>query len=451
MVVGGSYAYDGAILKTTNGGQDWVVLISGIARLERIAFVDANAATAVGSFGTILRTTDGGNNWVSQTSGLTHNLTDVFFINTNIGFVVGEFGTILKTADGGATWTYQIISASHFEGIFLTDANHGTVVGSDGTIFRTTNGGNTWTSQVSGTTQILWDVSFFDMNRGIAVGQFGTYISTTDGGNTWVSRSLGTNQLFLRISFSDENNGAIVGTHGLILRTTNGGDNWILQDTPTDYQLNDVFFTSPDNGKAVGLNGTILKTINGGFVPVELALFSGFNKGDRIILNCSTVTETNNHGFEIQRKSGDVDWSTIGFKEGMGTTTEPQSYSFTDKNLSEGKYQYRLMQTDFDGSFKYSKIIDVEINAPAIFSLSQNYPNPFNPTTKIKYQLPELSKVKLTIYDVLGREVNTLFNEVKPAGNYELTWNAGDLPSGVYFYQLRSGNFLQTKKMILLK
>jgi len=96
-------------------------------------------------------------------------------------------------------------------------------------------------------------------------------------------------------------------------------------------------------------------------------------------------------------------------------------------------------------------IENINSEVPDEFKLNQNYPNPFNPTTTIKYQIPELSFVTLKVYDVLGNEIETLVNEEKPAGSYEVTWYAEGLPSGVFFYQLRAGEFVQTKKMLLLK
>jgi len=105
-----------------------------------------------------------------------------------------------------------------------------------------------------------------------------------------------------------------------------------------------------------------------------------------------------------------------------------------------------------------SAVEDDQTYIPRHFSLEQNYPNPFNPSTKIKYSIPFVEThrdasllVTLKVYDVLGNEIETLVNEEKPAGNYEITWNAVNLPSGVYFYQLKAGDFIKTKKMILLK
>lgn len=145
------------------------------------------------------------------------------------------------------------------------------------------------------------------------------------------------------------------------------------------------------------------------------------------------------------------DWKKIGFVEGNGTTTETTSYSFTDTGLATGKYYYRLKQVDFDGSYEYSNTISIEVKPPTQFKLNQNYPNPFNPTTKISYALKDAGLVELKLYDILGNEVAVIVNENQSAGIYEVSFNAGNLPSGIYFYRLTSGNFMDTKKLILLK
>jgi hypothetical protein len=145
------------------------------------------------------------------------------------------------------------------------------------------------------------------------------------------------------------------------------------------------------------------------------------------------------------------DWQPITFIKGNGTTTEPNTYYYLDKNLSAGVYQYRLKQIDFDGSFEFSSIVEVEINIPDKFSLEQNYPNPFNPSTSIQYAVGNRQFVQLKVYDILGNEVATLVNEEKSPGTYEVEFNATQLSSGVYFYRLQAGDFIETKKMILLR
>ncbi len=121
------------------------------------------------------------------------------------------------------------------------------------------------------------------------------------------------------------------------------------------------------------------------------------------------------------------------------------------QEVSDGKYTYRLKQIDFDGSFQYSSEVEVEVSAPLEFSLEQNYPNPFNPSTTIRYSIPISEFVTLKIYDVLGNEVATLVNEVKPAGSDEIEFDASHLSSGIYIYKLQWGIFVETKKMILMK
>ena len=184
-------------------------------------------------------------------------------------------------------------------------------------------------------------------------------------------------------------------------------------------------------------------------LPVELLTFAATVSGNSVILNWSTASELNNRGFEIERNNSS--WERIEFIEGQGTATEQQDYSFADENLPAGKYQYRLKQIDFDGTFEYSNTIEVNIDLPKTFALQNCFPNPFNPSTKIIYEIPKQSNVLLKVYDILGNEVSTLVNEMQAAGSYQIVFDASELSNGVYFYQLNAGDFVQTKKMILMK
>ena len=185
-------------------------------------------------------------------------------------------------------------------------------------------------------------------------------------------------------------------------------------------------------------------------VPVELTTFSGYVANGNVTLNWSTATETNNQGFEIERKSNES-WEKIGFVPGSGTTTELRSYSYTDENLYPGNFSYRLKQMDFSGRYEYSDIIEIEVGSPSEYSLEQNYPNPFNPVTTISYSIKEKGLVTLKVFDILGKEVVTLVNQDQIAGSYSLEFDASTYASGIYFYSLTSGEYISTKKMILLK
>jgi Secretion system C-terminal sorting domain len=186
-------------------------------------------------------------------------------------------------------------------------------------------------------------------------------------------------------------------------------------------------------------------------IPVELTSFVANVIDGNVVLQWETATETNNKGFQIERKSENSEFISIGFVPSYGTTTEPKFYSYTDKLLQNGKYTYRLKQIDYDGSFKYSDNVDINILTPLKFSLEQNYPNPFNPLTNIQYTIGSKQFVNLKVYNALGREVATLVNEEKAAGKYIVPFDASNLPSGVYYYKIEFSNFTSMQKMILLK
>ena len=185
-------------------------------------------------------------------------------------------------------------------------------------------------------------------------------------------------------------------------------------------------------------------------VPVELTSFRAIAVGNNVELHWNTATETNNSGFEVQRSADNVTFAKIAFISGHGTSTKSNNYSFTDKNVSSHLY-YRLKQLDMDGTYKYSKVVEVNISKQFTYSLNQNYPNPFNPSTVISYSVPEKSFVSLKVYNVLGKEVASLVNNQEEAGIHQINFNAMNLSSGIYFYTIRAGNFTATKKLMLLK
>ncbi len=186
-------------------------------------------------------------------------------------------------------------------------------------------------------------------------------------------------------------------------------------------------------------------------IPVELSLFTANVDGNSVQLSWRTATELNTQSFIIERKYDSELWSAIASVQAAGTSTEIRNYSYEDNSVALGKYYYRLRINDFDGSYAYSSVIEIEVGSPLEFSLEQNYPNPFNPSTTINFTLPQTSKIKLTIFNQLGEEVRTLLNEEKLAGKYAVKFNGDGLPSGVYFYTLNTESFTATKKFILLK
>ncbi len=249
------------------------------------------------------------------------------------------------------------------------------------------------------------------------------YDISTDGGQTFgtdvmVNDNVDTvSHVVPRIAVDDENNVYIVW-----MDNRNGNSKY------------DIFFS---------------KKVN--IVPVELSSFTASVKNNSVELNWTTVTETNNREFEIQRSIDKTNFTKIGSVKGHGTTTEKHNYSFVDENAYPGLNYYRIKQIDLNGRFEYSNIVNVKASGLNTYKLDQNYPNPFNPSTKIQYAIGSRQYVSLKIYDMLGREVATLVNETKDPGNYTVLFNAGMLTSGIYIYKMRAGSFVESRKLILLK
>jgi hypothetical protein len=239
------------------------------------------------------------------------------------------------------------------------------------------------------------------------VGYGGIIFRTTNGGVTWVNQSLAQTNSLLSVCFTDANTGTAVGAGGIIFRTTNGGATWTAQSSGTTQVLLSVSFTDANNGTAVGNRGTIVRTTNGGATWTVQPSPSGTVKDLKGVCftDANTGTIVGDYGTILRTTTGGV-------------------VSVQDEHISE---------------------------IPKDFILLQNYPNPFNPSTSIQYAVGNRQFVQLKVYDILGNEVATLVNEEKSPGTYEVEFNATQLSSGVYFYRLQAGDFIETKKMILLR
>jgi hypothetical protein len=208
------------------------------------------------------------------------------------------------------------------------------------------------------------------------------------------------------------------------------------------------------------VNATTTNGVINSTVPVELVSFSADVAENTVRLSWATASETNNFGFDIEKSGDGILFSKIGFVPGRGTTTAPQSYSFVENNVAVGKHFYRLKQIDTDGAFAHSNVIEVAVLPPSRFSLFQNYPNPFNPETRIRLDIPNVQgenvRVQLAIYNLFGQLVRTLLNENRSPGVHEINWDGRSeaglvVPSGMYFYTVRAGEFKETKKMLFLR
>jgi hypothetical protein len=201
-----------------------------------------------------------------------------------------------------------------------------------------------------------------------------------------------------------------------------------------------------------------ISVTNNGTLPVELTSFTALDRSEAVELKWSTATEVNNYGFDVERatnsgSNGLRDWQNVGFVEGHGTTNALHDYSFADNSAIYGTYSYRLKQIDRDGKFHYSAVVAANVGkTPNAMMLGQNHPNPFNPETSIEFAIPATGPVTFKVYNLLGQEIATLVNgNIKAGVLNHVSFKGINLPSGMYFYTLRSGRFVETKKMMVVK
>jgi photosystem II stability/assembly factor-like uncharacterized protein len=450
------------IAKTTDGGFTWTEQTSPFTGdINEVVAVNSQLVIAGADGGNVVRTSDGGATWTTIPTGISGTNSDILaidFVNENFGIVAAYNGNVATTTNGGLTWNIVgLITGSNPWDMDMVTETHGWVSGTGERIFRTTDGGATWTQQLSVGGLGTYGISFMDTLNGVAGGTGGNTYYTTDGGDTWSPAITKPGQTVWGIHMEPSPvHGSVAATacaSGYVYISKDGGRNWFLEPRFTISTMDDVFMTDAANAWFVGNSGAIIKYTDWSNIPVELSSFTASVSGNDVTLSWGTATELNNAGFDVERFSEKYsDWEKIGYVEGNGTTTEVKNYSYTDKNLIPGRYEYRIKQIDFDGTYKYYNLPEsVEVGIPSVYSLQQNFPNPFNPSTTIRYSLPQAGMVSLKIYDALGKEVKTLLNEDKEAGYHQITFDAGNLASGIYFYTLKAGNFVSTKKLTLMK
>jgi photosystem II stability/assembly factor-like uncharacterized protein len=380
--------------------------------------------------------------WVSQVSGTTNTLRSVWFLNNQTGFTVGDAGTFRYTTNGGMVWTALAVgTAQDLQDIAFQSPALGIIVGDNGRVLRSVNGGTVWVQQPSGTTNNLRTVSFGANNMVYAAGVDGIIIRSADGGLTWTTVSnAGTRY---RGSSAKGTRAWIVGDDGVITASINNGSSFTPQTSNTASDFKNIFMLDELTGYAGGQNSTLLYTVNGGttwtsrnsgiFQGVNAIHFSNTNTG-WVVCGAGAVYMTVNAG---------VSWAN----DNSGTAVELHDVYFPDinKGWTVGVNGTILHRSGTVG------IQNISSSAPDKFSLSQNYPNPFNPSTKIKFGITKQDVVSLRVYDAAGRLVEELVNNNLSAGTYEFDWNAAKHSSGVYFYTIKTSEFSQTKKMLLVK
>ena len=429
----------GTILLTTNGGTTWEQRHRGAPSvLRRVRMVDSSIAIAVGSAHTILRSSDGGVSWITVCSGTEGGLglSDVTFPTHDIGYALFQDGHSLgKTTDSGKTWTWFDTGGPTGSCIFFTSPTRGFLPP-----YMTIDGGATWHTMPGASYGS--DISFADYNNGIIWDYKGPY-RTTDGGETWSYYSTVEFTDFDAVSFVGRDLGVAVGGNR-IARTTSGGISWSSHASGTSSALHGVAMNNTQMGVAIGDGGTIIRTSDGGMTwfPVQsgtteyLMAISFPDALNGTIIGYSGVVLTTNDGGETWTRQRRV------------PAAGAQAVSFCDLNVGVMVGGTAILRTTNGG---VTAAPSPSPSIPSITSLEQNYPNPFNPQTTIEFTLPGRQFVELKVFDLLGREVAVLVNEVLEPGMHRRSLDGTSLASGVYFYRLHSELGTFTNKMLLLK
>ena len=544
---------DGNILKTSNGGQNWISYpVVPSDTLVDLYFFTADSGIAIGD-NKIYKSYTGGTSWNEVAVYPEFDLINIYFYDNYLGFIACEPRRILKTTDSGNSWNEIIVDSTFsFNSLFFKNetigwasVSEGTIAG--GSIFKTTDAGETW-EKIHSNSHRLYAIKGFPESDtlfciGIYVlhGAYRTLYSSQDSGETWTPVPLDIQTMLFH--FSSPKVGRVCGylwssvSTNKILYTENSCNSWTTEDSTYGDFYTDWFFINDDLGWLVGYDGVIKHLNNTIYFPLEIGnkwyyQASPFNYPNHynIIKTISDTTADGTRIVEIQKIYSDsISYDSEGWKFYDGkffvspSVGSPRGPIFDERikhdtvlSQAPDEIEYHILNINLfgndnlgqqyirnsvyhTGGFGYTyhtannigityqleweyppskrdtfNLIGVQLNGillgdstfsdypdpdtgiPEKFLLSQNYPNPFNPSTKIKYSIPKVGtrdrvSVQLKVFDILGNEIAILVNEEKPVGEYDVEFNGSNLPSGIYFYQLRAGEYTETKKMVLIR
>lgn len=395
--------------------------------------------------------------WYPQTSNTIYPLKSVYFIDANTGLICG-WGLVLKTTDSGSNWNSTSLYSRQYNSIIFTDNNTGWLSGDSGAVYKTTNAGTNWNPINSGTYKNLMNITFLNQSTGLIAGFSRTILKTTNAGLNWLSMISNIDTLdFLGCEFINENNYVVTGTTSAIYRSTDAGASWIHFAMGLVNPLWAAEFINDNTGWVTGCCGMLTKTTNAGanWSP-EILLSVGNTFYTMAFINSTTGYMSGDNGFIFRTTNQGENWYST------STGTNQILYSFFMANANTGwavgNYGTILKTTNGGGPGFTIGINPISGEIPKEFLLEQNYPNPFNPKTIINFKLSRgngtggiTNYVSLKVYDLLGNEVSVLVNENLNAGTYEVVFDASNLSSGVYYYRIEAGSFVDSKKMILIK
>jgi photosystem II stability/assembly factor-like uncharacterized protein len=437
------------VQKTTNGGLNWITftVYPYAMIMNSIEFAGSNIWTAGNN---IFKSSDSGINWSRITEGFYKSINDIVVVPPdNSIYITGSSGFFAKSSNNGTNWSEVTVTDSNYlNGTCFIDKNTGWAAG-DHNIYKTTNAGINWSAYGVGEEQLA-RVYFVNENTGWAT-SYGpnSVCKTTNGGINWFIQPCGAT-IAHGIYFFNENTGYVGDFIGHIFKTTDGGNNWTDYNTLTFNWIADFYFFDNNTGYAVGELHSIFKTTDKGLSWTQL-----YERMGGSFYSVTFIKEGNNpptKGYAVGS------YQALYRTSDGGNTWYPQIAPTTNRMYGvEFINSYTGFIVGDNGTILYTTnggstfINNVSTALPNKFKLNQNYPNPFNNSTLIEFEVSHSSKVKIQIYDILGKEIQTLVNSDFLPGTYKISVWMGDYPSGVYFYKLLAGEFAETKRMVLIK
>jgi photosystem II stability/assembly factor-like uncharacterized protein len=505
--VGTTYGNDMVFIAMTGqSAVDWQQT-NGPLSGQVFALVIAPGGDVIAGGAGVYRSTNNGADWLS--SGLTNTSTYCLGTDPNGKIFAGSRISLYRSTDNGTAWTEVLNrpTAPYFYSLALNSKGHVFAGSSTEGVYRSTNSGDSWTQVNSGLSSLfVYALKVYSDGKIFAGTENAGLFVSADNGESWIQKNNGLTNSLVQAIVVVPNGSVFVGTGDGVFRSTDAGEHWtqtnggLASGTVGSLAVNsfgyifagpgdDGVFLSTDNGatwsayntgmpsstliKSFATNSSdyVLAGSNQGVVfrstqstialPIQLVSFIALPVGNQVCLTWRTISEVKNYGFQVEKSTVAASTYALvknGFVAGHGTTIEPHDYFFIDSTATSGRWYYRLKQINLDGtSYTFDPVaVDVltvvaSVTAiPRAYQLNQNYPNPFNPSTTIRYGLPQKSQVTLKVYNTLGQLVTTLVNGEQGAGYHEVRFDGSNLASGVYFYRLQAGNFVQTKKLLLL-
>ncbi len=493
---------NGKLTKTTDGGLNWSLVFTHTYSWIYLYYSNINTAYTLDNFGAIYKSQNSGLNWTYIKSDTTGHYNRWMYVQDSMNIYYGtNYQRLNKSSTGGTTWVTVIKSDypefGDFTGSNFFDANTGYFY-SGNYITKTTNTGlnfsRTSINNFSGSR-----IHFCNPNTGYRTVSSSSVYKTTNGGDYWFSTCNFQNVGFFNLYFLNQNTGWAVGFYQDVLifnmelclaRTTNGGINWLIYHNypMTLGSFRSAYFINENTGWCKGVNedgsskfiatttngginfvniksietetgGEFLINANTGFAAAGTNIYKTTNSGanwlistfsncdfrDVFFVNDSTGWICGDRGEILKTTNQGVNW----IQNSAGFWAELRTIEFINENTGFIAGNNGLIMKTTNGGNVFISNTGKEI--PQGYSLEQNYPNPFNAVTNVKFEMLNGGEVKIVVYDVAGKEVAVLVNEELEAGVYEVRFDGGDLPSGIYFYRMQTEKFTETKKLILLK